>query len=88
MNAETEQVQKPALVFPSRAKEELHYAGKQFTKSLIILVVLALLLYLAHFFSSALTILIFFIGLILWLATVTYSIGHFVRFLMFSKRNQ
>lgn len=77
-----------AKAFPSRAREELHYAGKQFYKSVIIAIVWAILLYLSHFFSAGLTVAFALVGSILLLATVTYSVGHFVRFLIFSIRKR
>jgi uncharacterized membrane protein len=83
-----QQTKKQELVFPSRAAEELYWAGKQLTKTLMIIVVLAILLYLSHFFSMGLAVVLFFIGLILIIATGTYTVGHFVRYLVFSSRKQ
>jgi hypothetical protein len=74
--------------FPSRAKEEMFYARQQLIKGITILVVLAIVLYIAHFFNAILTLLLAFIGFLLLLATFTYAIGHFVRFLIFSRRGE
>ncbi|MGZ4030706.1 MAG: hypothetical protein ACXVP5_11810 [Tumebacillaceae bacterium] len=84
--ATRQESKKKELVFATRAQEELYWAGKQLTKTLMILVVLAILLYLAHFFSMILAVVLFFIGLILMIATGTYTVGHFVRYLIFSSR--
>jgi hypothetical protein len=72
--------------FATRAQEELHYAGKQGLKAITIVVVLAILLYITHFLSTGFTLLFAAIGFILFLATATYSVGHFVRFLYFKAK--
>ncbi|GAX89075.1 hypothetical protein [Effusibacillus lacus] len=74
--------------FPTRAREELHYAVKQFSKFLIILIVSAILVYLAHFFSNGLAVMFAVIGFFLLLITGTYSVGHLVRFFIFMARKQ
>ncbi|MDB5085675.1 MAG: hypothetical protein JWN30_2561 [Bacilli bacterium] len=69
-------------------RQELVYAGKQFMKTLFIAVVLSILLYLSHFFSAGLTIAFALIGSLLLLITLTYAIGHLVRFALFSLRKK
>ncbi|ASS73726.1 hypothetical protein CIG75_01185 [Tumebacillus algifaecis] len=73
-------------VFPTRWQEERHYAGRQLIKAITIVIVLSIILYITHFLSAGFTLLFGFIGLILFLATATYSVGHFVRFLIFKSR--
>lgn len=79
---------KEAPVFPTRWQEERYYAGRQFIKAITIVIVLAIILYITHFLSGGFTLLFAFIGLILFLATATYSVGHFVRYLIFKSRGQ
>jgi hypothetical protein len=73
--------------FPNRAAEELYWAKRQFLKSITIIVVLSIILYITHFLSGPFTLLFFFIGFILWLATFTYTVGHFVRYFVFKSKN-
>lgn len=76
-----------AKTFSSRAQEELHYAGKQFYKFIIIAIVSGIVLYLSHFFSPVLAMLLGIVCFLLLLATLTYSVGHFIRYLIFSARS-
>ncbi|HEU4964577.1 MAG TPA: hypothetical protein VFV52_12095 [Bacilli bacterium] len=80
--------QKQAPTFEKQYQEELYYAGKQFYKTLFIIVVLAIILYLTHFLSKGFTVLFAFIGIIMLMATLTYSIGHFVRYLIFKAKGK
>lgn len=75
-------------VFPSRAKEELYYAGKQSVKAIFITVLMAVALYLAKYFSPVLTFIFGAIGFIFFLASAAYAVGHFVRYLFFAARKQ
>ncbi|MBL0388210.1 hypothetical protein JJB07_16475 [Tumebacillus sp. ITR2] len=74
--------------FSTRAAEELYWSGRQLIKLLAIVIACGITLFIAQFFSKVLFLLIAFIGFILSLATVTYMIGHFVRFLVFKSRQQ
>jgi hypothetical protein len=80
--------EKTPPTFPTRAAEELYWAGRQLIKTLTIIIACAITLFIAQFFSGILTLLIGFIGLILVLATGTYTIGHFVRYFVFKSRHQ
>jgi len=80
--------EKVLRTFNSRAEEELYHAGRQFWKTLFLIVVLAIILYITHFLSAGWTVLFAIIGFLMLLITVTYSVGHFVRFLLFRSRNQ
>ncbi|MFD2170388.1 hypothetical protein [Tumebacillus lipolyticus] len=73
-------------VFASKWQEELHYAGRQLIKAISIVIVLSIILYITHFLSTGFTILFAVIGFLLFLVTATYSVGHFVRFMVFKSR--
>lgn len=76
------------LTFPTRAAEELYWAVRQLIKLFTIIIVLSIVVYLTHFFSEILTILLGFIGFILILATFIYTVGHFIRYFVFKSRRQ
>lgn len=88
MTDTTQKQPKQPPTFEKKYQEERYYASKQFIKTLFIILVLAIILYITHFLSDMFTVLFALIGLIMILATGTYSIGHFVRYLIFKARNQ